>query len=158
MDLKLLVVFTVLSVVNVLVQTLKSLATIKCGKWVASASNALAYFIYTFVLVYTMADLPLLLKATITAIANLIGVYLAKTIEEKLRKDKVWKIDLTIRKQFDTLLQKDLENADIPFQYQTLGKHTAYVIYAETQSQTAIVKSLAKTYNGKTFASETKVL
>ena len=71
---------------------------VKCGKGLASVVNALAYGLYTVVIVYTNCDLALWLKCLIVALSNLIGVYVVKLFEEKLRKDKLWKIDMTILK------------------------------------------------------------
>ena len=43
----LLLVFIILNIINVVLQTVKSLATVKCGKGVAAIVNALAYGLYT---------------------------------------------------------------------------------------------------------------
>ena len=70
-----LVVFIVLNVVNVIIQTVKSIATIKCGAWSAAVVNALAYGLYTVVVVYMNADgLGIFWKAVIIGVANLFGV------------------------------------------------------------------------------------
>ena len=96
MCMKILVLFIILSIANVIIQTIKSLATVKCGKGVASIVNAVAYGLYTVVIVYTNADFPLWEKVVITAIVNLIGVYIVKYFEEKMRKDRLWKVDLKL--------------------------------------------------------------
>ena len=93
---KLLIIFIVLNIVNVIIQTFKSLATVKCGKTVASIVNAVAFGIYTVVLVYMNCDLLLWQKVIVVALTNLVGVYIVKLIEEKLRKDKLWRIECTI--------------------------------------------------------------
>ena len=62
MDTKLLIIFIALNIVNVIIQTVKSIATIKCGKTLAAIINAVAYGLYTVVVVYTVCDLPLWLK------------------------------------------------------------------------------------------------
>ena len=43
----LLLVFIFANIVNVIIQTIKSLCTIKCGKGMAALVNALAYGFYT---------------------------------------------------------------------------------------------------------------
>ena len=88
MNEKLFITFVILNIINVIIQTIKSLATVKCGKIVASIVNAVAYGLYTVVVVYTVCDLPLWLKVVVVGVANLIGVYVVKLIEEKSRKDK----------------------------------------------------------------------
>ena len=55
---ELLIVFIVMNVLNVVIQTVKSICTIKCGKAVAAIVNAVAYGLYTYIVVLTMCDLP----------------------------------------------------------------------------------------------------
>ena len=47
----LLLLFIILNIINVVVQTAKSIITIKSGKIVASIVNAVAYGFYTVVLI-----------------------------------------------------------------------------------------------------------
>ena len=89
MNKELLIIFIVLNIFNVIIQTVKSIATVKCGKGVAALVNAIAYGLYTVVTVYLMCELPLGWKAGIVALCNLIGVYVVKWAEEKARKDKL---------------------------------------------------------------------
>ena len=84
---KLLILFIVMNVLNVVIQTIKSICTIKCGKAVAAVVNAVAYGLYTYIIVLTNCDLPLLAKCLIVASANFVGVYVVKFFEEKARKD-----------------------------------------------------------------------
>ena len=100
MDWNLFWIFVVLNVVNVVIQTVKSICTIKCGKIVAAIVNAVAYGLYTYIVVLTMCDLPLLAKCLIVAGANFVGVFVVKFIEEKARKDKLWLVKITINKHF----------------------------------------------------------
>ena len=81
----LLIVFIVLNILNVIIQTVKSIATVKCGKTTAAIVNAIAYGLYTIVTVYMMCELDLWLKAAIVAACNLVGVYVVKLLEEKLK-------------------------------------------------------------------------
>ena len=96
MNYELLLVFIALNIANVIIQTVKSLATVKCGKGVASLVNAVAYGLYTVVVVYTVCDLPLWLKVVVVSLCNLVGVFVVKWGEEKARKDKLWKVEATI--------------------------------------------------------------
>ena len=112
---KLLMIFIVLNIVNVIIQTIKSLCTINSGKTVAAIVNALAYGFYTVVIVYTVCDLPLMTKALVVAICNLVGVWVVKYFEEKSRKDKLWRIELTVRGQYAEDLSVMLNKTRIPY-------------------------------------------
>lgn len=156
---ELLITFIILNIVNVIMQTIKTIATTKCGKGVASIVNAITFALYTVVTVYMMCELPLFWKAFIVGICNLIGVYIVKYFEEKARKDKLWKIEVTVRKGFSTdLLQTELENSDIPFNYIDIQKYTLFNIYCATQKESAIVKMFLDKLDVKYFVAETKAL
>lgn len=154
---QLLVLFTILNIVNVIIQTVKSIVTVKCGKTVASIVNALAYGLCTVVTVYTMCDLPLLTKALVVAICNLIGVYVVKLIEEKARKDKLWLVKMTIPHKHAEQVKTALETAEIPFSYVDIQKYVIFDTYCYTQKDTAKVAEICKTNKGKMFATENKM-
>lgn len=159
MDTKLLITFIILNIFNVIIQTVKSIATVKCGKAVASVVNAVAYGLYTIVTVYLLCDLDLWLKAVIVAVCNLIGVYVVKLFEEKARKDKLWKVEATVIPQYVGKVQEDLTEMNISHNcFKTSGEHRIFNIFCSTQKESAIVKEILDKYNAKYFVSETKNL
>lgn len=159
MDYKLLTIFIVLNIINVIIQTVKSIATVKCGKMSASIINAVAYGLYTVVTVYMLCELSLGLKALIVALANLVGVYVVKLIEEKGRKDKLWKVEATVLRGYTKSLHRDLVEAEISHNYlENVGKYTLFNIFCENQAQSTKAKEILSKYEAKYFVSETKVL
>ena len=159
MDTKLLIIFIVLNVVNVIIQTVKSIATIKCGKTMAALVNAVAYGLYTVVVVYTVCDLPLWLKVLVVGVANLIGVYVVKWGEEKGRKDKVWKVEATVYDVYTSSLHEDLKRAELPHNYiENIGKYTIFNVYCETQEDSKKAKQILDYNKAKYFVSESKTL
>lgn len=154
---KLLIIFIVLNVVNVILQTIKSIATVKCEKFAAALVNAIAYGLYTVVIVYTNCDLPLMAKVLVVATANLIGVYVVKWMEEKARKDKLWKVEVTIPTKYAEAVDFDLKK--IPHSYIKISeKHTLFNFYCATQKESSAVKSICEQYEAKFFATESKNL
>ena len=159
MDWNLFWIFVVLNVVNVVIQTVKSIATIKCGRVPAAVINAVAYGLYTIVVVYTVCELPLWLKATVVAVANLVGVYIVKLLEEKKRKDKLWKVEATIPSTNTDQLHYELKVRNIPHNFiEDVGQYTVFNIYCETQKESAIAKVVLDQYHAKYFVSESKTL
>ena len=157
MDTQLLIIFIILNILNVIIQTIKSIATVKCGKMVASLINAVAYGLYTVVTVYMMCELSLGLKALIVALCNLIGVYVVKWAEEKARKDKLWKVEATIPNEWKDAVNFDLK--DIPHSYiEGIGKYTIFNFYCATQKDSAKVRDIINQYDAKYFVSESKNL
>jgi uncharacterized protein YebE (UPF0316 family) len=152
---QLLVLFIVLSILNVILNTIKSIVTVKGGKMSAALINGITFFVYTYVIIYTNCELNMHLKATITAVINIVGVYIVKLIEEKARKDKLWKVEMTIPSKYLVAVDYDLQ--DIPHNYIKLSdKHTLFNFYCATQKETIKVKDIVEQYGAKYFISETK--
>ena len=158
MDYQLLIIFIVLNAVNVIVQTVKSICTVKSGKVTAALVNAGAYGLYTIIVVYMLCDLPLLWKAGIIALCNLVGVFCVKLIEEKSRKDKLWKVEATISKA-DFLTNKELiDLIKVPHNYIDINKWVVLNFYCNTKKQSETVKDLLDEMNAKYFVAESKAL
>lgn len=151
-----ILLFALCTAVNVILSTIKSILTVKGGKLSASFINALTYGFYSYVIVLTSADgMPIWLKMVITAICNFIGVYLVKWIEEKARKDKLWKVELTVPTKYTNTIDFDLH--DVPHSYIELSdKHTLFNFYCATQKESAKVKAIANQYEAKYFVAESK--
>ena len=155
---KLLILFIVMNVLNVIIQTVKSICTIKCGKAVAAVVNAVAYGLYTYIVVLTMCDLPLLAKCLIVAGCNFVGVFVVKFFEEKARKDKLWKVEATVPLQYSKYLEITLKNYGIAFNYVPIGKYNIFNIYCPTQEESLKVRKAMENKNIKYFVSESKTL
>lgn len=156
----LLLLFIILQTVNVIMQTVKSIATVKCGRTVASIVNALTFGLYTVVLVYMNCDLSLWSKVAITAITNFVGVWIVKFIEEKMRKDKLWLVQATFPIEYDKYLLEHSEIFGLSYSSIALrdNRHIVYNFYCPTQKESEKAKILVKKYKGKYFASESKIL
>lgn len=154
----LLVTFIILNALNVVIQTVKSLCTVNSGKEVAAIVNALAYGLYTVVVVYMVCELPLWEKAVIIGLCNLVGVYVVKLIEEKSRKDKLWKVEVTLKHEHFEEVGSMLDKLDIPYNWIDLEKWYLLNIYCATQKDSALVKDLVNRYHAKYFVTETKNL
>ena len=106
-----------------------------------------------------MCDLPILTKAIIVALCNLIGVYIVKYIEEKKRKDKLWKVEMAIPNGVNIHdIKRRIENCGVPCNYIEVGKWLMFNCYCERQAQTSVMVAIAKEYNGKISAYESKIL
>lgn len=153
-----LILFSLLTIVNVIFSTIKSIVTIKSGKTIASLISAGYYGYYNVVLIYTVADFPLWQKVVVTFLANLVGVWLVKWGEEKARKDKLWLVKITIPVNYSDIIKKELNNNNISFTYYDINKYFVFDCFCENQKDTKIVSTLCKKYQGKIFATENKIL
>ena len=151
-----LITFVILNVLNVIIQTAKSIVTIKCGKGIAALVNAIAYGLYTVVLVYMNCDIPLWEKVIVVGSANLIGVYIVKFFEEKSKKDKLWKIEFSLKKGYFNSAVEELNINDISHNSSIFDEYVTITAFANTQEETTIINNIIKKYNAKYFITETK--
>lgn len=152
-----ILLFTIATVINVSLSTIRSICTIKCGKWLSALTNAICYGFYPLIVMLTAKDtVTIVVNMAITAIANFICVWLIKWVEEKARKDKLWRIDLAVPTEVTALIHHKLEK--IPHNYVECGKWTMFNCYCATQKESAEVKILAVAIGGKYSAYESKEL
>ena len=154
-----IIIFTVCSLVNVILSTMKTILTVRSTKVVASIINAVTYGFYAIV-VKQLASLDLTVTVIVTIATNLIGVYLSMWIMDKMKKDCLWKISVTTK---DKSIIKKIENFDIeytlsPIQYK---KETYYSIeiFSKNQKDSSIIKNILNEYKVKYNVTEiTKTL
>ena len=148
-----ILIFTLATVVNVSLSTIRSICTIKCGKWLSALTNAICYGFYPLIVMLTAKDtVSIITNMCITAVANFICVWVIKYVEEKARKDKLWRIDLAIPAEEKDFIHRKL--TDIPHCYTEVGKWTMFNCYCATQDETAFVKHIGLAVGGKYSAYE----
>lgn len=155
-----IIFFALITLANVIIQTVKSLFTIKGGKLSAATVNAIAFGFYTYIIFFTADDsISLWQKALITAICNFIGVFFVKFIEERLQKDRLWIFNCTAKVESTDVIKitELLKSMDISLTYNQL-KDDLYTlsIYSYTQSESEMIKSVLKNYKIKYCVIETK--
>lgn len=157
---KIIFIFTILSIINVIFSTIRSLATINGSKTTAALLNGGYFAFYNVVLIYSVADFSLWQKCLVTFCCNVVGVFIVKLIEEKLQKEKLWKIEFTVNntKINQTTLIKELSINNISSNYIEVGQYTIFNCYCENKNKSLIVKNIVKKYCAKYFVSESKSL
>jgi len=153
-----IIFFALMTVINVTLSTIRSLCTIKGGKWLSAITNAVCYGFYPLIVMLTAKDtVTIWVNMIITAVANFVCVWLIKLVEEKARKDKMWKVEIAIPKEFTPFLHKDLKFSGIEHNYTEVGSWTMFNCYCMTQQDTKYAIQYAKDYKGKYSAYESKM-
>lgn len=158
---KIMIIFALAQLVNVMLATVKSLFTIN-GGWIAAAlSNSIMYGFYTYVIVLTAnADFSTNTKAIITIFANLIGVAIVKLIERKMHKDKLWVYYATIKNDNANLKKiiDSLRELNIKCVYNEIVKDELYTmqIFSNTQKESIMIKGVLDNFDVKYHALESK--
>lgn len=154
---ELLITFTLLTIVNVIFSTIKSIITIKGSPLAASLISACYYSLYNVVLIYTVANFPMWQKVAVTFLCNLVGVYIVKYLEAKSKKDKLWLVKFTIPSWRIDTAKKLLDEADIPYNYYDLKKYYVIDTYCSSQKETSKIIDICNVCEGKAFATENKL-
>ncbi len=149
----LLTLFVLANIVNVIMSTIKTLVTVNANKYAAAIVSAVNYGFNVYIVVLTVCELPLIEKCLVVGFCNLVGVFVVKWVEEKARKEKLWKVELTIPTKYKNAVDFDLR--DVPHSYIELSdKHTVFTFYCSTKEDTKKVKGIVDQYESKYFVSE----
>ena len=78
----------------------------------------------------------------LTAITNVVGVYVGMWVMEKLRKDKLWKIEITIRDAIEAYqFENTLREKDISFNSVVCENNDIILnVYSKSQKESEIIK------------------
>lgn len=146
--------FFLISLINVLLSSIKSICTVRYGRGICVTMNVISYSFYVIV-VEQIANLPLAVTVISTAFANALGVWLSYAILDFLQKDRLWKIEVILPKDLTSLFHIGLSS--IPHDYIEMGPKVLFNFYCETKEDTKTVIDLCKQYKGKFFAFEAKL-
>ena len=148
-----IIIFFVLNLINVILGTMRSILTVKSTPLVAVIINTLSYTFYSGIVKMTGEQAMAVVLAT-TALTNIIGVWVAKVLLNKMRKDKLWQITATVHNKVGVDFHRELIENGIACGYDNRGKWISFDCYSENQSQSLIIKELCKKYNAKVFVTE----
>ena len=151
MDYKLITTFAILSLINVIFSTVKSLLTIKGNKYLASFISGLYYAYYNIVIIYTVADFSLGIKCAVTFFANIIGVFIVKFFDEKAQKDKRWVYVATFEERSEQIqkIHTMLKDADIKSLYSEIVPNKLYSmqIFSNSKNESKMIESILDNFN-----------
>lgn len=147
--------FFLSSFVNVILQTMKSILTIKGSILTAAVINSIAFGFYAIVVKLT-ANNELYITIPLTMIANFFGVYIAMKVLKKTGKDKTWKISCTITKEngieivdLITFFKDNSLDYNIIELYEMFYHKYQVDIFSKNQEESILIKELIQKYNIK---------
>lgn len=141
-----IVVFVVCNIINVALNTFRSIIMHKEEKISSSIINAITYGFYAIIVVMTASALPLWITIVISAITNLIGVYGSMWLLERFKKDSLWEITATIlndKNDIDYIIEElEKENISFNMMYTFNEKEVVFHIYSKNQKESQTIKNL----------------
>lgn len=141
------VIFFIITLINVVLSTMKSVLTVKASRTSAALINAIAYGFYALV-VKQMASVDITTVVLMTVISNLIGVYFSMWLLDKFKNDMLWKITVIPEADKTEGIKEGLVNAGLGFnEYQVntkYGNQSALDIFSQTQAESKQIKDILK--------------
>lgn len=149
---KVIIVFCICSLVNVILSTLKTLIMVNAGEKMSILINAVCYGFYTLV-VKQLGAVDYITAVVVTILANIVGVWISYRIMNLFKKDKLWRITATLKnkKEFDECIAQ-LQKYNIGCT--PIEKTNSVDIYSYNQKESAIIKSVLDNYDYKYFIQE----
>ena len=147
-----IIVFCICSLVNVILSTLKTLIMVNAGRGSAIIINAVCYGFYTLV-VKQLTSVDYITAVTVTILANVVGVWISYKIMDLFKKDKLWRITVTLKnkKALDEC-KNHLDKYNIGFI--PIKDSLSIDIYSYNQKESAIIKTILGNYDYKYFIQE----
>lgn len=140
-----IIIFFIASLVNVILSTTKTIWTVNGTKFQAVMINILTYSIYTLVL-KQITSTTLLIAVVVTALTNLIGVWIARLFIDKISKDRLWKIEVIAPKTQEKEITNLLQNAEIGYNISSVctkfGNEIEIKIFSKNQKDSTKVKEI----------------
>ena len=155
-----IVAFTVCQLINVALNTAKTIIMHKEEKISSSVINAVTYGFYAIIVVMTASALPLWITIVISALTNLFGVYGSMWLLDRFKKDKLWEIVATVKTPNNrTCLENGLDIEQISYNYNWTNKKDEYIfrIYSNSQKESAKIKELLDFVGAKYIVHEEKM-
>ena len=154
-----LIIFFVLNLINVILGTTRSILTVKAKPLTAVIINTVSYTFYSGI-VKMISGYDLMVVVITTALTNIIGVYIAKLLVDKCKKDKLWLINVTCLKNDTFLITKHLQRNKIGFNValNVDDTHNGVTIYSYTQAQSEITRKILQDYKVHYNVLESKTL
>lgn len=149
---KVVIIFVVCSLINVILSTLKTLIMVNAGRNSAIFINAVCYGFYTLV-VKQLTSVDYATAVVVTVITNIVGVWVSYKIMDLFKKDKLWRITVTLKnkQEFDSCCNQ-LRKYNVGFT--PIEKTNSLDIYSYNQKESEIIKNILSNYRHKYFIQE----
>lgn len=149
---KVVIIFIVCSLINVILSTLKTLIMVNAGRNSAIFINAVCYGFYTLV-VKQLTSVDYATAVVVTVITNIVGVWVSYKIMDLFKKDKLWRITVTLKnkQEFDRCCNQ-LKKYNIGFT--PIEKTNSLDVYSYNQKESLIIKNILNNYKHKYFIQE----
>lgn len=152
-----IIIFFICSTVNVILNTVKTIVMYRQEKISSALVNAVTYGFYVVIVVMMAGEMNLYLKIILTMVSNFVGVWISMVIMDKFKRDKLWKIEVTIPIRYQDEIEIELSEISHS-RIRIDNKYNLYNFYCVSQNDSIAIKKAIEKYDAKYFVSESKSL
>lgn len=137
-----LAIFVTIQMVNVVISTVKSILTVNGSKMTAAVVNSVSY---TFANVVTkmLTQQPFEVIIVTTMVTNMVGVYAAKWLMEKTRKERLWTVMATIRSAHKDDVEEQLQKRGIQYTLVPAENDRWFInIFSHSKAESAMIREI----------------
>lgn len=137
-----MLLFFVLSLINVILGTLKSISKIQGNKY-AMWIQTISYTFYAGT-IKLMSEQEMWFVLFVAVVTNILGYYLAEWLFSKhLSEDKLWRISVTVKPSVQKEIEEKLKQYGLSYiPMDTQGKSVVLDIFSHTQGESALIKEI----------------
>lgn len=141
--------FVGIQMLNVIISTIKSIVTVNGSKFSASLVNAISYT-FANIVMKLLTDQPFEVIIITTFVTNIIGVYFAKWVLEKTKKERLWTIMATLRRNHKETVEQALQARSIQYTLIPAENDRWFAnIFSHSKAESAMVREILQTYDIK---------
>lgn len=140
-------VFLTIQMLNVVISTVKSILTVNGSKFTAAVVNSVSY---TFANIVTkmLTQQPFDVIITTTLVTNMVGVYAAKWLLEKTKKERLWTVMATLRGENKDDIEQSLLRRGIQYTLVPAENDRWFAnIFSHSKAESAMVREILQAYD-----------
>lgn len=151
-------IFVAIQMLNVIISTVKSILTVNGSKMTAAVVNSVSY---TFANVVTklLTQQPFEVIIVTTIVTNMIGVYAAKWLMEKTRKERLWTVMATLRSSNKDDVEELLKMRGIQYTLIPAENDRWFAnIFSHSKAESALIREILQKWDIKHTIVENRAL
>ena len=152
-----MLLFIGIQLVTTILSTLRVVLTVEASKTIAAVINAVSYTLGA-VLTKLITGQKMEMVILVTFFSNLIGVFIAKFILEKMKKERLWIINATVKEERREKVEKSLRLKNIQYTLiEAKNNRSLFSIYSYSRGESMLIKEILDEYHIKHSIIESNV-
>lgn len=144
-----IIIYVIIQIINVVISTVKSIMTVNGSKEIAAIVSAISYT-FGAIIIKLVSKQEFVVVIAVTFFTNLIGVYIAKYILDKVKKERLWTFSATIKGNKEDEIQELLKLRNIKYVLLDAKNNRSFVnIFSRSKGESTMIKEILEEVGAK---------